>query len=235
MKKFWAKFRYFSIGLVLGTIFVLVVFGDRACSWLPGHRIKEDILGKVIVFPEDQLDALNAMGISGENISDIITHGKILFSESVKKPTVYPKAYVLELTDGNTRKRVQFSLYEDSYISIVHPLKEGEKASAYKQLKGWGKMVHFPSDSSLVYIDNSEYTMCKASGLADTYPNHILNDLRKTGKVDFSHSNLMLTKASLRVSFTQNDTLHVDAETIIYKYRITFKDFYWDSKLPCEK
>lgn len=234
MKKLVRRLGFYSIGLIVGIIFVLLVFGERACTWLPGNRVKEEIISKVIVFPEDQLEALEAMNVNEQTIYSIVVNGRINFKESIKDPTQYPKAYVFELTDSTGFKKVQFSLYEDSYLTVVHPLNDEESAGKYDHLEGWGKIVKLPKDSSLVYVDRSDYVQCKASPLKNAHPDQIASDLQKTGKINFSKSDLMLPKAEVQVHFQQGD-LDITAETIWYKHRITFKDFLWEEKLSCEE
>lgn len=232
---FWKRLRFFATGLVLGSIMVYFIFGERACSWLPGNRIKEDVIDRVIVFPESEIDALEVMGVTENTIYDLIVNGKINFKESIREPNVYPKSYVLEQKTDSVFKRVQFSLYEDSYITVVHALEDNKEAKIYDHLDGWGRMVKFPRDTMLVFIDKSNYTQCKSRGLISSKPNDIVQDMIKSGRIDFENSDLTLTKATHRISFIQNDDVEVNAETIWYKHRITFKDFFWDEKMDCEE
>ncbi|HLW29443.1 MAG TPA: hypothetical protein VKX29_01190, partial [Brumimicrobium sp.] len=70
--------------------------------------------------------------------------------------------------------------------------------------------------------------------LASKEQKDIVQAMKETGRINFSKSDLMLPKAVQQIEFMQNDTLMVDAKTIWFESRITFKDFYWDYKLPCE-
>lgn len=233
-KGFGKRLSYYIIGLLLGCIFVALVFGQRACSWTPSNRIKTDILEKIIVFPDNQVEQLHQIGINKSNIKDIVVKGSINYSESLKDHSVFPREYVFEVNDSIDR-RLQFSLYEDSYVTVVHVLKEQEKAKRYGNLKGWGEMAHLPRDSSLIFIDESNHTQCKARGLASKKEDDIIAAMKKTGRINFSKSDLMLTKAVQQIYFTQNDTVNVQAETIWFRYKIAFEDFIWDYKLPCEE
>lgn len=231
MQGIWKRLRYYLVGFIIGTIFVSILFKDRGCSWTPANRVKNSIQDKIIVFPEDQIASLNALGLNKENIYKFLVKGSVDFSNSLKDE--FPKVYIIEENDS-IDKRLQFSLYEDSYITIVHALKKEEKAKRYEHLDGWGEMVRLPKDSSLVFIDKSNYTQCKARGLASKDQQEITDAMKATGRVDFSKSDLMLTKAVQQIQFIQNDTLEVNAKTIWFESRITFKDFEWDYKLDCE-
>jgi hypothetical protein len=219
------------MGFLIGTIFVSLLFKDRGCSWTPSNRVKNSIQDKIIVFPEDQIESLNALGLSKDNIYKFLVMGDVDFSNSLKDK--FPKVYIIEENDS-IDKRLQFSLYEDSYISIVHVLDEEEKPLRFEQLEGFGVMARLPKDSALVFIDKSNFTQCKARGLASKDQQDIIKAMKTTGKVDFSKSDLMLLKATQQITFMQNDTLEVEAKTIWFESRITFKDFFWDYKLDCE-
>jgi len=233
MQGIWKRFRYYLIGFLIGTIFVSILFKDRGCSWTPTNRVKNSIQDKIIVFPEDQIDALNAIGLNKDNIYKFLVKGKVDFSNSLKKQDFFPKVYIIEENDSIDR-RLQFSLYEDSYISIVHVLDKDEAPQRYNHLEGYGEMARLPKDSALVFIDKSNYTQCKARGLASKDNQDIINAMKTTGRVNFSKSDLMLMKATQQIEFMQNDTLLVDAKTIWFESRFTFKDFNWDYKLECE-
>ncbi|HZH87162.1 MAG TPA: hypothetical protein VFD77_07590 [Brumimicrobium sp.] len=231
MQGIWKRLRYYLIGFLIGTLFVSILFKDRGCSWTPTNRVKNSIQDKIIVFPEDQIASLNALGLTKDNIYKFLVNGSVDFSNSLKDR--HPKVYIIEENDS-IDKRLQFSLYEDSYISIVHVLNKEEKPKRYEKLEGYGIMARLPKDSMLVFIDKSNYTQCKARGLASKEQQDIVQAMKTTGKVDFSKSDLMLTKAVQQITFIQNDTLEVEAKTIWFESRITFKDFFWDDKLDCE-
>lgn len=233
MKGLGRRLIYYGIGLIIGTFIAVSLFGNRSCTWLPQNRVKKTILHKVIVFPEDQVAKLNDIGINRSTIYDYFLKGKIDFNNSIKKQGEYPKVYIYKAND-TIPKRVQFSLYEDSYITILHVLEDGEEAKQYPTLEGFGEIAGIPRDSSLVFIDVSNYTQCKAKGLASKDFVEIAKDIKATGKINFSKSDLMAPKATQRLHFTQNDTVHVEAETIWFETRITFKDFFWNYSLNCE-
>ncbi|WP_107037631.1 hypothetical protein [Brumimicrobium mesophilum] len=231
MKGIWKRLRYYLIGFLIGTIFVSILFRDRGCSWTPTNRVKNSIQDKIIVFPENQIKSFDALGLNKESIYKFLVEADVDFSNSLKDK--FPKVYIVEENDSIDR-RLQFSLYEDSYITIAHVLDKNEKPKRYEQLEGWGTMVRLPKDSALVFIDKSNYTQCKSRGLASTEQQDIVKALKSTGRVDFSRSDLMLTKAVQQIQFVQSDTVEVNAKTIWFESRITFKDFDWDYKLECE-
>lgn len=235
MKKgLWKRLKYYLFGVILGTIMVALIFQNRACNWTPSNRIKTSISQKVIVFPDNQVQKLNTIGITKKNIFEYLVKADINFNESLKDLGTYPRVYVFE-EDNDPNKRVQFSLYEDSYITTVRALGSTGKPKRIEHPNGWGEFVRVPRDSAIVFIDKDNFTQCKARGLATKNPDSIIQQMKSTGRINFSKSDLMLTKAKQFITFKQNDSLTVKAKTIWYKSRITFKDFIWDYKLPCEK
>ena len=233
-KGFGKRLSYYITGLVLGSLLVAVIFGERACSWTPTNRIKTDILEKIIVFPDNQIEKLHKIGINKSNIKDIVIKAKINYSQSLNDHSIFPREYVFDINDSIDRK-LQFTLYESSFVTVVHVLEKDEKSKRYTELEGWGEIARLPRDSSLIFIDESNYTQCKARGLASKREKDIIKAMKTTGRINFSKSDLMLTKASQQIYFTQNDTVNVQAEAIWFRYKITFKDFIWDYKLPCEE
>lgn len=235
MKKgFGRRLMLYLVGVVLGSILIYPLFMNRSCNWLPGDRVKLTIFRKLIVVPDDQKVALNELGIDKSTVGTYLSQEDIDFSESLKDLGVYPKVYVFKKNEKYP-KRVQLSFYEDSYIAVLHVLEDDETPQRYENLQGFGEIYRIPADSALVKIDNSNYIQCKARGLTTTDYKQIIQDIKNTGRIDFSKSDLMLTKAEQQLLFTQNDTLQVEAKTIWFKERINFKDFYWDEKLPCEE
>lgn len=233
MKGFWRRLWLYGIGFTISAIFVYFLFGTRSCTWMPGDRVKSGIFRKLIVFPEDQIKSLDELGIDKSNIYKYLAKGNIDFSESLKDLGVYPKVYVYKRND-TIDKRLQISMYEDGYIGVIHVLDDDMEPKRYEELEGFGDIVHLPRDSSLVYIDQSNYMQCKARGLGSKDYLTIIKDIKNTGRINFSKSKLMLPKAEQQLYFIQNDTIQVEAKTIWYKDKINFKDFIWDYKLPCE-
>jgi hypothetical protein len=234
MKGFWKRLRFYLVGFGIGLVFVFFFFQNRGCAWTPQNRVKNTILDKVIVAQQDEMDQMEKNNITKEILYEFMAQGDVNFSESLKDQGVYPKVYIIEREVENILQRVQFSIYEDSYVSVVHYLEKEEKPQRYENLKGEGTFLRLPKDSALVYIDKSDFVQCKARGLASKNQDDLTSSMKSTGKIIFDKSDLMLPKAEQYITFKQNDTLEVEAKTIWYESRITFKDFYWDYKLPCE-
>lgn len=234
MKGLLRRFKYYGIGFTIGLIFVIFFFQNRGCAWLPANRVKNTLLDKVLVLPETEKAKIEAANISNEELISFLDDGSIIFGESLKDQNKYPKVYIFEKEFEGKLTRVQFSIYEDSYVAPIHYLGSDQAPSRYETLEGMGDFIKLPRDSALVFVDKANYVQCKSRPIIDKDKAALTQLLKETGQINFSKSNLMLPKAEHRISFMQNDTSLVQAKTIWFESRITFKDFYWDYKLDCE-
>lgn len=235
MQGFWKRLKFYLVGFTVGLIFVYFFFQNRGCSWTPQNRVKNAILDKVLVIPDsEKKDHPELAEMTGADLLTFLAEGSVNFGESKKDQDVYPKAYIVE-REGDTTLRLQFNLYEDSYVTVIHWLDDGDTARRIVKPEGYGDFLRLPRDSAIVFVDKSNFVQCKARGLNSKRQADLADAIQKTGRINFDKSDLMLPKAEHYISFVQDDTLMVEAKTIWYESRITFKDFIWDYKLPCEK
>lgn len=234
MTSFWKRLKYYLVGFSIGLIFVVIFFQNRGCSWLPGNRVKNTILDKVLVLPEDQVHIMAENGLSSDEIIQFLNLGSVEFTKSLKDNLVFPKVYVLSRTIDDKEHTLEFSLFEDSFISIVRYLAKGEIPVRVTQPEGIGHFIRVPRDSAMVFIDKSNYTQCKASPLQFTEAKAIGKQLRESGKIDFSKSNLLLPKAEHHILYNETDERVISGKAIWFESRISFKDYYWESHLDCE-
>ena len=136
MKNFSRRLKYYGIGFGLGLVFVLFFFQNRGCSWLPENRVKNAVLTRVIVVPEQQEAALNAQGIDTKEIIQYLVDGDVDFGDSEKSDP--DKRYKITLDD---HPDLYFTLPGESYISAVYI----EPNAEVKTRTGKAKMVHFSS------------------------------------------------------------------------------------------
>lgn len=232
MKGILRRFKYYMIGFTIGLIFVVFFFQNRGCAWLPGNRVKQTIVDKVWVIPETETEVFKREGIGKPEIMEFIQDGKVDFSNSIKKQNEFPKAYIIRHVLDEKEVRLQFSLYEDSYISIIHKLKDDQKAFKATKLEGLGSFIRIPRDSALVYIDKDNYARCSARFLTNKKQDLLVDALKKSGKINFDKSDLSLPKAEQYIEFQIGDSSKVEAKTIFLESRINFKAFFWEDFEP---
>lgn len=231
MSNFWQRLRYYLFGFGIGLFFVFFFFQNRGCSWLPGNRVKNTILGKVLVLPESEKKIFQENGLSEDEIIQFLNNGDILFDESLKE-NIYPKVYVIEKEIKGKTHKISFSLYEDAYISTVHYLESIPQR--FDQLEGMGKIIRIPSDSGLVFLDKTPFINCKSQPLVTRNDREIAKLIKETGQVNFDKSQLMLPKAEIHIQYLDSGSKKVEAKTIWFESRICFRDFYWDEEIICD-
>ena len=232
MKDILKRFKYYMIGFTIGLIFVVFFFQNRGCSWLPGNRVKQAILDKVWVIPEVQMEVFNRAGIGENEIMQLLQDGKVDFPNSIKRQNEFPKAYIINHSIDNQDIRLQFSLFEDSYLTVIHKLSVDQEAFKASDLDGMGVFIRLPRDSALVHIDKDKYAQCSARFFSNKNQADLVKALEKSGKINFEKSNLTLPKAEQYLEFNVGDSLNVEAKTIFLESRINFKAFFWKDYQP---
>jgi hypothetical protein len=187
MQSFTRRLKFYGIGFGFGLLFVIFFFKNRGCSWLPSTRVKNSVLERVIVVPDDQEAAMSREGISDSDILYLIENGDIDFSQSIKRTN--PKVYLFE---GEIKVGKELKLFmtlpSESFISEVH-FKESEVQNVKNTNKGTGKMISFPKGKQLIFIDSTD--LLRQHGKEYKIPNSsdLLSWLKSSGKIDFSRTN----------------------------------------------
>lgn len=80
----WRKLLYYLLGVGLGVLAVMFIFGDRdiQCSYFPNDRVLYDLRKKERLFPEDVMTRMEDAGIDTSHISRLLWNGKVDFSKS---------------------------------------------------------------------------------------------------------------------------------------------------------
>ena len=95
----WRRIRLYILGLGIGSLMVLFLFGDRGCGgWLPGNRVKTSIMESLFETSDYTDCKLTCNEFTKEKIQDIIVKGTVLFNESKTKSD--PREYTLQYEDN---------------------------------------------------------------------------------------------------------------------------------------
>lgn len=236
MDKFINRFKYYLGGFVIGSIFVFFFFQNRGCSWTPSNRVKNTLLGKVLVLPESEKQELKEAGLTTEDFISFLNDGDIDFRGSLKEQDVYPKVYKITKEFNDKTISAQFSLYEDAYISVGEILKEGEAIHRVENYKGYGDFIKFPLDTNMVFADTA-IIRCELQSFAFQNYDSIQADMMRAGRINFDASNLMLPKAEQQVEFTDRKLGTINTRTIwkLSKIFMNQVDFEGRDQLPCAK
>lgn len=149
MKSIWRRLAYYGIGLLLGVIFVTVLFGSRACSWLPENRIKSSLFSQIIVIDT----TVNRFSNAIENDSvfiQMVIDAKVNFGLSQRKGE--PKAYYFTYENKNKPPEFfQITFETDGVVGICEPIGENKMSSASFKDQ-WLPTIHVPGDENFISI-----------------------------------------------------------------------------------
>jgi len=219
MSTFLNRLKVYAIGFAIGMVFVFFFFQNRGCSWLPGNRVKNSILDRVIVIPSTESNQLKAKGISEKDIIQLLNDGDVNFKKSKKDGSF--KVYYLEKENLN----IYFTLPEESFISEVR-LGSQPLSKIKNSTTGTGKLIRFPKDDELVFTDTLSKVACEQRAFGMPQSRMILQSLKKNGEIDFSKSGLTVKpKAEHYLYFNDTQGRRIGAQAVWYKNKISIDRF----------
>lgn len=226
MESFVRRLKYYGIGFGLGLVFVFFFFKNRGCTWTPSNRVKNTILGRMIVVSDETKAEMERRGISEKTLVKVLDDGDIDFDASDKNRK--DKKYLIE-KDGI---KYVFTLPHESCISEAFIAKSVKKVSPTET--GKGTFVHFPYDKNLVYTDSTKFLACQQDQLNVIGDRQIWRSIKKHGTLDFEKTNLKTgTKPEHYIEFVwKNDT--IGATVVWYKEKLNITSFHSDMLKPCE-
>tara|TARA_R110002072_G_scaffold301854_1_gene482643 strand:+ start:18579 stop:19268 length:690 start_codon:yes stop_codon:yes gene_type:complete len=225
MDKLIKRLKFYGIGFGFGLIFVIFFFQNRGCSWLPGNRVKNSILDRVLVVSDATILQMNKLNITNEEIIQVLNDGDIIFSKSDKSED--SKYYLIEKEGRN----YAFTLPQESFISEVFI--DAKKSHAKTSTTGYGKLIHFPKDSTLVYVDTNKVAICQQEFLDLNDTRDILKLIKESGRINFASSKLkQKPKAEHTIEF-QMDSLPISTEMIWYKNKLNITSFKFEGSDFC--
>lgn len=222
---FVKRLKYYGIGFGIGLIFVFFFFQNRGCSWLPGNRVKNTILDRVMVISDETALEFDKKGITKDDVIAALNTGDVEFGESDKNDD--SKVYVIE-HEGNK------FLYTLPYESFITEVKLGGNAKETKtSTEGMGTIWRFPIDKNLVYLDSSKVLDCQLNQLNLKDAKTIFSKIKKSGKIDFEHTDLSVRPKPEHFIVFYQDSTRVAAKTIWYKDKLEILSFEFPSEVNC--
>ncbi len=119
------RFFYYIVGFTIGAIFIyfLLIRGRSFDFWMPGERVKTEIIERKAVISEKAICQFDCLNLNKDSISSIIKKSEVNFEKSSvrEKPC---KQYLLEI---NEEKIVMnFSLC-DTVVVLNSVSREGQE------------------------------------------------------------------------------------------------------------
>ncbi len=220
MNGFWRRLRFFGIGFGLGLVFVFFFFKNRGCTWLPENRVKNTILGRVLVVDEDQESVFKQKGLTRKDLVQFLNDGDVNFGESNKQGN--PQVYSVSKTIRNKEFTLWFTLPKDAFISEVR-WPNGSIQKAINSTTGDGEMIYFPAVKNMVFLDDNTDLVSDLNQLQINDAQRIMKAMKASGKIHFDRSNLKATPyPEHMISFYTKKGALVTANTIWKEEHIQF-------------
>ena len=111
--KFYQRFAYYLVGLVMGCFFVAMVLSgkDTRCNYFPNARVLNDLRNKPFQYSIEASRKLSEDWIDTVDIKNTLTYGDVDFDKS-NKPFQKGKLYVIY---GQTAKKDTITLRVINY------------------------------------------------------------------------------------------------------------------------
>lgn len=96
--KFYHRFAYFSVGLVLGLFFISLVFSGKntSCNYFPNARVLNDIRTKPFNYSDEASKVLAQDWIDTIDIKNTLEFGDVDFDQSNTEFESKTKLYIIE-------------------------------------------------------------------------------------------------------------------------------------------
>lgn len=123
--KFYQRFAYYLVGLVIGCFLVATVLSgkDTRCNYFPNARVLNDLRNKPFEYDSLARVALNNKWIDTLDIKNVLTHGDVDFDKS----NIKEEGGKLYTVYGQTSKGVKITLVVINY-SYKAVLKDIQKS-----------------------------------------------------------------------------------------------------------
>ncbi len=233
MDNFVRRLKYYGIGFGIGLVFVLVFFQNRGCSWLPGNRVKNSILDRVLVVSEEQQSQLKAKGLSKKDVIAALNDGEVDFGESKKDGDLKVYAVDKEL-QGKGTVRFYFTLPKESYITEVNLSAKNAK-SVQSTVVGKGKIYRFPNEKNLIFVDTNNLLLCQQQSIGLSETSKLFDQWKKTAEIDFGRSDLSRSpKPEHFVTFKDKKGRLIGSKSVWYKNKIDVSYFEIPFETGCK-
>jgi hypothetical protein len=232
MESFWRRLRYYGIGFGIGLLFVFVFFQNRGCSWLPANRVKNSILDRLLVIPEDQEKAMKEKDLLVKDIVNALNEGNVEFSES-KKGDLLKVYKILHTLSSGKQMTFYFTLPKESFVSEVH-FTEPNAQSVRSSKKGSGRIIRIPKDRDLVFLEPDPILQCMVKNLFVKKEKAILKAMKTNGRIDFERTRFTAKPKAIQVLTVNNPSGElVRFEAIWYKNKVNITSMTSEKKVDC--
>ena len=91
--KFWQRLRVYLIGVAIGVVLSILLFGGRGCDWTPTNRVKKRVFSGEIYTSDGLFCQMECQDLDSAAVYEFIDAADVDFSLSETQST--PKVYHL--------------------------------------------------------------------------------------------------------------------------------------------
>ena len=115
--KFYQRFAYYLVGLIMGCFFVAMVLSgkDARCNYFPNARVLNDISSKPFNLSNEAALKLNEKWVTMTDVKNTLKYGDVDFDKSNIK---YQTGKIYSI-DGKTTNNIQITLEFINYPDKV--------------------------------------------------------------------------------------------------------------------
>lgn len=154
---FKTRLKFYMIGLIIGSFFMFMIFGNRGCSWLPENRVKNEIADGAIFVGDSIWNLMLCAGVDHEDVYRFVDDdGDINFSESETRSD--PRIYRFE-GEKNDKDLILYFAILDTTAEVVNFEFEGKDACSTGKSNRFKKPVPIPDYHVREIIESKEIRM----------------------------------------------------------------------------
>ncbi|MEN9972563.1 MAG: hypothetical protein RIS20_910 [Bacteroidota bacterium] len=228
MKDFFRRLKYYGLGFGIGLIMVMALFDNKGCSWFPSNRVKDNLFSRMIVANASSFDEIKEQGFTQAGFLKTVQAGTVDFGKSKKQGL--DKVYRIDYETPKGKKVHCFmTMGDESFMTeiIFSNKKATQIAPTNSDAELPGKILFFPKNEFLFYMDSSSVLTEKMKSLGIKNDKELNRLIRKNGLFNFSRSYLLqhpkpVHCLQFNVSQTSKETIFV--KCIWYKDKIKVYD-----------
>ncbi len=222
MKDFFRRLKYYGLGFGIGTIMVMALFDNKGCSWFPSNRVKDNLFNRLIVVNQSALSEIKEQGFTEDRFLTTIQEGSVDFGKSKKQGL--DKVYRIDYETSKGKKEHCFmTMGDESFMTeiIFSKKKAGDISPSHAEEELPGKILFFPKNEFLFYMDSSSVLSEKMKSVGINNDKQLNSILRKNAQFSFSQS--FLLQHPKPIQCLQFKTAK-SAKEVVYVKCIWFKD-----------
>lgn len=216
METLLRRLKYYGVGFGIGLIFVFFFFRNRGCSWLPDNRVKNAVLDRLIVVPDETKEQMIKLNLKNEDVIEALNTGNVDFSGSKRDGD--KKIYLVNSAEVN----YAFTLPKESFIAEVFIAESIEGIK--EQTNGFAEIISLPKDEYLVFPDTTALVQCKQQLLELEEASDILDLIKEGGRLDYKNTRLDEKPKPVHRLIIQKDSLEIGLDAIWYKTKVNIID-----------